>query len=60
MNADEIAREHPLDECDCRDSRRDHINGVGRCTMPTRPLHHGCEACPKFRLCREYQEQNND
>ena len=59
MNADEIARGHPLDECDCGDYRRDHINGLGRCTMPN-DLNHGFEACHKFRLWREYQEQNND
>ena len=40
---------HPLDVCDCGDYRRDHENGVGRCTMPD-DLCHGFRPCFRFVL----------
>ena len=51
-----IAAGHPLDECDCGDYRRDHIDGTGRCTMPDN-LSHGFKPCLKFRLSRDYLKE---
>ena len=41
--------EHPEDECECGDYRRDHENGHGRCRMPD-ALTHANKACFSFRL----------
>ena len=51
-----IAAGHPLDECDCGDYRRDHIDGTERCTMPN-DLSHGFRHCLKFRLSRDYLKE---
>lgn len=40
-----------FDECECGDYRHQHVDKVGRCTMPN-DLTHGFEACHRFRLSR--------
>lgn len=53
--ADIVPIHHDLDECECGDYRRDHVNGTGRCRMPD-DLNHGLQPCEAFRLSKRYQE----
>jgi len=54
---EQIAARHPLDECECGDYRRDHLNGTGPCTFNKGAfdLTHGGRDCLKFRAILEKQ-----
>lgn len=47
------ASEHPLDECECGDYRRDHVGGRGACSMPNN-MSHGFQRCERFRLSKPF------
>jgi len=48
----------PLDECECGDYRRDHVDGTGRCRMPD-DLCHGFTRCLKFRAILQETDNAN-